>query len=99
MSDEITFFSWVLLLCIETAAFVAGCVGVLCTSERGGRVMGMMYGIPVILLAVIPPILMWSASGRSLWWYCPFVASLFPGFLCIWYGFHRRKQTTKGGQG
>ena len=79
------------LLLIETVVCMAACVGLLCTSESGGRVLSLCLGTPAIVLALCPPALMWSHSHRLGWHYCPFVLPLVLGCTCIFYGFIKRR--------
>lgn len=60
-------YMWlVIFLCLEVIAVIIGCVGVMHTGELGGRVAGVVYGVPTIVLAMTPPAVVWFASPDSL---------------------------------
>lgn len=78
-----------LLICMEFLAFVIGLVGVIHTHDLGGRLVGLAYGLPTILLAVTPPVLIWRYSPGLHWWHVPLAISFALGCLAIAFGFRK----------
>jgi Kef-type K+ transport system membrane component KefB len=81
----------VLLLVVETVAFLAACIGILSTSETGGRVLGAIIGVPVIVGAVAPVLVDWLHYPHLRWLYCFLVVPFSLGCAFLWCGFRTGK--------
>lgn len=84
-------------------AYVVGLIGVMRTSASGGKFIGLLYGIPVMLLSLIlliPALEIIdeseSLSPRYCAWILLVASPLIFSWLTIWNGFRKRDPGAKG---
>jgi hypothetical protein len=88
---ELLGYIWLgIFVCMEIAAFIVGCVGLLHVRELGGRLAGLAYGIPTLALAATPPTIIWSLSPGFAWWHTVVGIPYLLGCFSIYYGFKKR---------
>jgi hypothetical protein len=79
-----------ILICLEILAFIVGCVGIIHVRDLGGRLAGLAYGVPTIVMASALPVVVWLASPGIGWWHAIVGIPFLLGCLSIWYGFQNR---------
>jgi len=79
---------YIFIAILLLTAYVVGLVGAMHTSEGGGKVAGLFYGIPVMLLSLfflVPSI----AVDTHWWWLLIAGAPLILSWLTFWNGFRK----------
>jgi hypothetical protein len=82
-------------------AYVLGLIGVMHARESGSKIIGLLYGIPVMLLSLILLIpsleIIDEPPSLKFWLWLLFASSpLILSWLTIWNGFCKRDAAAKG---
>jgi hypothetical protein len=86
---------FILIPILLLIAYVVGLIGVMHSRESGSKIIGLLYGIPVMLLSLILLIpsleIINEPPSLKFWLWLLFAASpLILSWLAIWNGFRKR---------